>query len=133
MDITQKVSSMRRANSAVQRSHEHDRTTARMCFGTSAGLLVVGTCGCLAELAIGMGGHLQGLIVFSLGYLCCGLKQQASIWLASRADARERSSQEFPALAEGCLRHSEVLPVRRIKVPRCEGTQRSRSRSLNCI
>jgi hypothetical protein len=133
MDLTQELCSIRSSNSARQRTQEQDRTIARMCFGASAGLLAVGTCGCLAEVAIGIGGHLQGLIIFSLGYLCCGLKQQASIWIANRADARERSSRELPALVEGRLLHSEVLPASPAKVLRCEESQRFRIKSLNCI
>lgn len=133
MDLNQKVSSMRSSDSAVQRTHELDRTTAQMCFGTSAGLLAVGTCGCLAELTLGMGGHLQGLLVFSFGYLCCGLKQQASIWLAMRGVAKERLSQGSSARAEGCLPHSEVLPARCSKAPSFECAARFRTKSMSCI
>lgn len=132
MDLIKKALLMR-SSDPVQDTSEHDRSTARMCFATSAGLLLVAALGWLAELALGVGGHLAGLILLSIGYLCCGLKQQTQIWLAQRMAAKKQALRMPAAVATGCLSHAEVLPPRRNQPIGHNETRLARAEPLSCI
>ena len=124
---------MRSLHATVNGPGSHDRATALICFGTAAGMMMVATCGCLSELALGVGGHLTGLMLVSLGYLCCGLQQQSSIWFRQRSAEKNEALRMTGSLSAGCLSHAEVLPPGRINRISLKEARLFQANTLNCI